>query len=144
MKLTRDRRKAVWDMFGGRCAYCGIALVSTKWHVDHVEPVIYDLIYAKGGYADGRYSPSRMVKNGKMLHPERDVIENLFPACPVCNINKGSEHLKTGAEFRGIGANNLRKYNANFRHAERFGRVVEVSEPIVFWFEKWNATHQVA
>ena len=114
MKLTRDRRKAVWGMFGGRCAYCGIALVSTKWHVDHVEPVIYDLTYVKGGYADGQYTPSRMVKKGKMLHPERDVIENLFPACPACNINKGSETLEDWrGVLEGLVPNNLRKYNAN-------------------------------
>lgn len=68
-KFSAKRRAAVFDMFGGRCAYCGAAIESKKvMHIDHVRP------RAKGGGSS---------------------IGNLFPACATCNVAKGARDLES-------------------------------------------------
>jgi hypothetical protein len=124
--------------FGGCCAYCGVELTG-KWHADHVKAVRYDFEYRHSSYELGQYKPSRMVKNGKMLHPENDVLDNLFPACVPCNIDKGAENLE---DWRNYLQNRMidvmRRDIPNFRHAERFDRITVSAEPLRFWFEEFN------
>lgn len=55
-------RKTVYEMFHGKCAYCGNDISFDSFHVDHILPK------NKGG-KDKR---------------------NVFPACPDCNIFKSS------------------------------------------------------
>ena len=143
MKLNPKQREEIWSMFGGRCAYCGIALVK-GWHIDHVKSVRYDFDYIRGGYDEnGQYKPGRLAKNGKVLRPENDVIENLFPACRPCNIDKGAESLEDWREYlQGRMIDVMRRDVPNFRHAERFGLITVSSGPIVFWFEKYRSPEQ--
>jgi predicted restriction endonuclease len=47
MKLTKPQREAVKQMFGCRCAYCGVELGS-KWHTDHVKPVRRETVFVSG------------------------------------------------------------------------------------------------
>lgn len=141
MNLTKAGREEIRSMFGGRCAYCGIALPEKGWHADHVKAVRYELTYRQSSCdAIGQYSPSRVVKNGRVLRPENDVIENIFPACRACNIDKGAETLDDWREYlqcRMIDV--MRRDIPNFRHAERFGLLTVNVAPITFWFEKYRA-----
>lgn len=139
MKLKPAEREAVRMMFGGKCAYCGVGL-DGKWHVDHVKAVRYDLDYVRGGYDDhGQYTPSRIVKNGRMLRPQNDVRENLYPACIACNIDKGCEDLEDWRTYLGGRMIDvMRRDIPNFRHAERFGLLIATGIKLVFWFEKFN------
>ena len=145
MKLTPAQREQVRMMFGGRCAYCGIELPEKGWHADHVKAVGYDLEWRRSSYdSDGKYTPSGFVKTGKVLRPENDVLENIFPACAACNIDKGASDLEDWRSWlQERMVSNLRHYVANFRHAERFGRIVIVEEPLIFWFEKYRAEQMV-
>ena len=138
MKLKPAERETIRMMFGGQCAYCGVVL-DDVWHVDHVKAVRYDLEYKRGGYdAKGVYTPSRMVKNGRVLRPENDVRENLFPACRPCNIDKGAESLEDWREYlQGRMIEVMRRDIPNFRHAERFGLLTTTGIKLVFWFEKF-------
>lgn len=137
MKLTKIQREKLRGMFDGRCAYCGIQLPENGWHADHVKPVHYDLQFRPQGWKDGEWTPSRYVKNGRLLRPENGTIKNLFPSCRACNIDKGALELE---EWRGWlqdrMVDSMRRNNANFRHAERFGRVTICTAPLVFWFER--------
>lgn len=47
MSLSKSQRAVVREMFGGFCAYCGQPLGS-KWHADHVEPVMRETKYVSG------------------------------------------------------------------------------------------------
>ena len=140
MKLSKTEREQLRMKFGGRCAYCGCSLPDKGWHADHVKAVRYDLDYVRGGFdAHGRYTPGRLKKNGKMLRPENDTKENLFPACRACNIDKGAETLEDWRGYlQGRMIEVMRRDIPNFRHAERFGRLIVKTEPIVFWFEKYE------
>lgn len=51
-------RRKVFDMFGGKCAYCGCDLDENSFHIDHIVPV------KAGGKKDN---------------------DNVFPSCPDCN-----------------------------------------------------------
>lgn len=57
----------VWAKTGGRCHLCGRALDRGAWHLDHVLPL------ARGG---------------------PDVLANVAPACPPCNMAKGARVVK--------------------------------------------------
>lgn len=66
-----SKGEKVFAKTDGHCAYCGIVL-DIDWNVDHVIPK------ARGG------------SNG---------IDNLFAACPTCNMSKGAKSLE---QFRYI------------------------------------------
>jgi hypothetical protein len=131
--MTPAKREALRMMFGGRCAYCGCELTG-KWHADHVEPVgrlskwVTDSVTGYG----------KLVPNGKMDWPKRDIEENIFPACQPCNIHKGSFSLKVWRKELERITGVLQRGYPTYRHAVRFGQVVEHPGPIVFWFERYR------
>jgi 5-methylcytosine-specific restriction endonuclease McrA len=125
-------RQAVYDKFNGHCAYCG-CMLEKGWHADHVEPcrrIIrrkYDKLQKTWTYKFIRYA-----------HPERDHIDNIFPSCPSCNINK---HGNTIEEFRNNIAGYLRSLNARmvqYKVVKRYGLVVETDTPVIFYFERFD------
>jgi len=118
MKLTKPQREAVKQMFGGRCAYCGVQLAG-NWHADHVEPIY------------------RRWMNESARYPELDSLSALFPACVPCNLDKTVMRLEAWRQSLMDRVNVCRRNDGAFRHAERFGRVVEVTGPLVFWFERY-------
>jgi hypothetical protein len=130
MRLTKTQREQVRQMFGGRCAYCGCELPE-RWHVDHVEPVVRDLI-VKG---------SRLTSDPtRCMHPERHAIENLMPACPPCNISKGSFGLERWRAWLAGHVSSLNSYHPIYRIAKAYGLVVETGRPVVFHFEQVATT----
>jgi 5-methylcytosine-specific restriction endonuclease McrA len=144
MKVSKEQRESIRMMFGGRCAYCGCEL-SAGWHIDHVKAVGHDLDYRPGRYDENdNYIPSKYVKNGRVLRPENDTIENLYPACRACNIDKSSMPLEEWRQDLEELPNRMRKYLPNFRHAERFGLLVQMDVKVVFWFEKYRANQNLS
>lgn len=109
------KRKAVWNKSGGKCWYCGETL-KPRWHVDHFLPL------------------NRV--GGNIRNPERDVLDNLVPACPSCNIMKSDMDIET---FRWLIGNFVTRLNRDvtiYKHAKRFGLVEETGKEVEFWFEK--------
>lgn len=119
MNVDRDK---IWQMFGCKCAYCGCDLQSSSgkhMHVDHVKPLV------------------RNWWNGTSVHGENHTEENLFPACPQCNLYKSSLDIEM---FRDWVADTIRKIGkfTLYRNALRFG-MIEIKEwDKVFWFEKYK------
>ncbi|EBB2410704.1 HNH endonuclease [Salmonella enterica] len=114
--ITKKQRAELRMKFGGRCAYCGCEL-SDKWHADHVKPVI-------------RF-------DGKMLHQEHDDISNLVPACHPCNLHK---HCSSLEDYRRIIGDGRREFlvSGKGKALVRMGLVEMKSDPVVFWFEKYQ------
>lgn len=56
--ISKEKRQTVYDMYDGKCAYCGCHLNATHFTIDHIIPKAY------GGTND---------------------ISNLLPACHNCN-----------------------------------------------------------
>lgn len=128
MSLSSNQRINLRMMFGCCCAYCGIELSEKGWHADHVEPIYRDWICAanKPGPASER-----------CRYPERN--DTLFPVCAPCNILKGVLSLEQFRTVVSERVSSLRKYSGDFRHAERFGMIAIVTDPIIFWFERYQS-----
>jgi len=126
MKLTKAQRESVRLRFGGRCAYCG-EMLSNRWHADHFEAVVRESRWERG---------KGFVPTGTVLRPKHDTIENLMPACPPCNIDKGSNSLEWWREKLQAAADVLQRNSPTYRHAVRFGLVKTTGARVEFYFEK--------
>jgi len=125
-RLSKSARVDLAARFDGRCAYCGSPL-GDRWHADHMDPVIRETKYVRGkGY----------VQTGKVLHEARDCLENMMPACAPCNINKGSLCLEGWRRELGRTLEIMQRNYPTYRTAVRFGFVVELPQPVEFFFER--------
>ncbi len=125
MKLTKAQRENLRKMYSGRCAYCGCEL-GPRWHADHVESVQRKLQYVKG---------KGVIATGELWRPEHDHIDNLAPACAPCNIDKHTYALEDWRQILGRAHDVLRRNVSRYRHALRFGMIVEKTDPVTFFFE---------
>lgn len=73
--MSVSKRETVYNMFGGKCAYCGEGLNPFQFHIDHIKPV------CQGG---------------------KDKIWNYVPACRSCNIRKGGRTPDQWRQARAI------------------------------------------
>lgn len=118
-KLSKAERQAVYDRYGGRCAYCGCKLDLKDMQVDHIESIRrHDL--------DDIYG-----KDVSWLNE----INNLNPACRACNFYKGEMPLDFMREQLGEILKRLDKVFI-FRLAVKYGLVQITPKPIKFYFER--------
>lgn len=117
MRLTLAERASVKAICGGRCAYCGCEL-GDRWHADHLEPVV------RGDWLG--LPPSR---------PDNHRIDNMKPACPQCNISKGSMSLETWRQWLAGHLASLNRHHSIYRLCKAYGLVVETGAPVRFYFE---------
>ena len=111
--ISKARRTEIYEKYDGHCAYCGRLILPQEMQIDHIVPL------ANGGTND---------------------FSNLHPACPLCNIFKGSRTLKS---FRRrlksltYTMRQKRPFGQLFAMALQFGLLREVKEryPIQFYFE---------
>lgn len=123
--LSKAQRDQLYHRYSGRCAYCGDKL-GKRWNADHIKPVI----------RQGKWVRGKWVSTGGMDWPERDCFENLTPACHLCNISKGNESLENWRAWLERSAEVLERNYSTYRHAKRFGLVVEAPPKVVFFFER--------
>lgn len=108
-------RKLVHQKFGGRCAYCGHSITQKAMQVDHIKP---------------RYL------NGS------DEIDNLNPACFACNNYKLTYSIEELREQIAAQVDRARAKSVNFRLAERYGLIEVTGAPVVFYFERKEASSE--
>lgn len=130
-RLTAKQREAVRQKYDGRCAYCGEPL-GQRWTVDHFEAVRRTYKYDRG---------KGFVATGHAVNPENDVLENLMPSCPPCNIDKHSSPLELWRAKLQDACNVLRRNSTTYRHALRYGLVSETGTTVRFYFEMVEAQH---
>ncbi len=116
MAISKKIREAVYQKYGGRCAYCGRVIAYKDMQVDHFRPLrVWD-------EADGA----------------ADDISNLMPACRMCNHYKRANSLEV---FRRYIAEIPRKLRGDYIYkiGVAYGNVVENEKPIEFFFETEEA-----
>jgi len=119
-KLTKEERHQVYEIFGGRCAYCGCKINENNFEADHLEPV--------------------RELDGEMLNPENDDISNFFPSCKSCNRLKGSlpiEYFRKKIEDQ---LRQFNEYNSHFRLMIRFNLIKPTPHKVRFYFEDARKT----
>lgn len=117
MRVTKAERDQIKHRFGGRCAYCGSEL-GAQWHVDHLQPVF------------------RRPEIGSALYPDRHALQNFMPACVSCNISKATWTLESWREKLEDATGVLTRNSPTYRHAIRFGLLVETKINVSFYFER--------
>lgn len=150
----KEERQFIFNKYDGRCAYCSEEL-KKGWHVDELMPVIRNRSYIKAGFfnkhtklrkqphekainnPDFEWKLGRYVNDG-CQYPERFNLDNQMPSCASCNINKHSGSLE---EFRSLiqgFKKHLNGVNTQYKITKRYGLVVEVEKPVVFYFETFK------
>lgn len=112
MAINKKTREAVYQKYGGRCAYCGRAITYKDMQVDHFRPL------RVWNEADGA----------------ADDISNLMPTCRMCNHYKRANSLEV---FRRCIAEIPRKLRDNYIYkiGVAYGNIIENEKPIKFFFE---------
>ncbi len=123
--ISKKQRAEVYAKSDGHCWYCGCGLPN-RWHVDHVIPVIRSY--------EGEIDPCNM-----HLHQ----VDNFVPSCPPCNLFKSSSTVEQFRSRIGNLTGLIREYSVKFRNAERFNMIMEMHEPVIFWFEKSDEEKEV-
>lgn len=127
MKISK-KRKAIFDKSGGKCWYCGCEL-QKGWHADHFYPIRRNDVSWMSDEAKAALNVN------PCEHPEHDTEENKVPACASCNMMKSSMGIEDFRQVVSGFINSLNEYSTQYKFARRYGLVVEVVKPVVFWFE---------
>ena len=83
--IKKETRKAVYDKFGGRCAYCGKEIKYDDMQVDHFIPLAKSIY----GIKEEAERVRQMFADGTI-----DGIDNLMPSCRACNFYKGCGNIE--------------------------------------------------
>ncbi len=126
--MKAQLRKIVYDKCKGHCSYCGISISFKEMQVDHIIP--------KNEY---KMLITRQFRIPKfLLHltiNDVDHIDNLNPACRVCNKWKSTFDFELFRSEISEQIKRVNEYSPNYRMAKRFGLVNETPKPIKFYFE---------
>ena len=109
MNVSQLTRLMVYQKYHGRCAYCGRKIGYSDMQVDHFIP------QRSGGDDD---------------------LENLMPACRMCNHYKRAHSLETFREYIQEIPRKLMERNYIYKVGVAYGNVVENEKPIRFYFEE--------
>lgn len=115
MSVSKETRQHVYRKYDGHCAYCGKEIDYKDMQVDHFKPL-------------RAYSAEDCGS---------DDIENLMPACRMCNHYKCANTLET---FRRYIQEIPKKLQDNYIYkvGVAYGNVLENEKPIKFYFERVN------
>nr|DAP40456.1 MAG TPA: RECOMBINATION ENDONUCLEASE VII [Caudoviricetes sp.] len=120
MAISKSKREAVYRKYDGHCAYCGREIAYKDMQVDHFQPL------RAWGIEDAG----------------TDDLDNLMPACRMCNHYKRANSLET---FRRYIAEITRKLRENYIYKVGivYGEIAEQTHPVKFYFEQQEATKDV-
>ncbi len=138
--MRKKDREIVFNMYGGKCAYCGCEL-QKGWHVDHVEPCerIYKretVVRNKTGIFGDFQSHERVLKFKGYGNEAANHIDNYLPSCPSCNINKHGDSIEGFRKSISGYLNSLNLRMVQYKMVKKYGLVEETNKPVVFYFEK--------
>jgi 5-methylcytosine-specific restriction endonuclease McrA len=117
--MNKSIREQVYNKYDGHCAYCGQPITMREMQVDHLVPL-------------ARGVPDKWLQEKRGTND----IDNLMPACRMCNFYKGRDRLDL---FRWKITKWLDyKHTFATRFALRYGILVEKGWTGEFYFEKVN------
>lgn len=125
----------VYEKCNGRCAYCGDPININVMQTDHIVPQRNWKWIFQNKHITASYHKHVPEFLRHLTETDLNHIDNLNPACRVCNKWKSAHYLEL---FRSELQDQLSRLNArsaNFRIAKRFGQIEETPKPIIFYFE---------
>lgn len=124
--LSQEKRRYIYDMFDGKCAYCGCDILYSKFHVDHITPKYRGM------------TQEQMDRYGYNAVKGKDIMENYYPSCASCNSSKSAHSLEFWRKELYAKKERIKRDVPTFNLLLRFGCIVEIDKPIVFYFEKFK------
>ena len=126
--MKQETRQQVHAKFDGHCAYCGEEITIKQMQVDHVIP--------QYRFEQNVANKFRIPVFLNHLTPDDcNHIDNLFPACRVCNKWKSSHDLEFFRHEMEMQVKRLNEYSAPYRMAKRYGQIEETERKVKFYFE---------
>lgn len=108
-RLSATEKNYLYKLFNGKCAYCGNSLRNmSAMQVDHRVPLQMDGV---------------------------DAIENMYPTCKSCYQAKQTMDIEMFREHIAEYPNRLKKEDALYNAALKFGLVETKKIPVKFYFE---------
>ena len=118
-KNFKKKRQVVFEKYNGHCAYCGCEITFENFHVDHIKPLLRG--YRKNEVDKGTSK-----------------IDNLAPSCASCNSSKSDFTVERWRNELELKKERIKRDVPTFNLLLRFGCIVEIDKPIIFYFEKFN------
>src|ERR1035437_6520716 len=128
MAFTKQKRIEIHSKFSGKCAYCGKDIQLKDMQVDHIIPQLSFSTDIKNKFRIPYFLTH-------LLPEEVNHIDNLFPACRVCNNWKRDHDLELFRRELDAQVKRLNERSANYRIAKMYGQIQETLTPIRFYFE---------
>jgi 5-methylcytosine-specific restriction endonuclease McrA len=128
MAFTKEKRIKIHAKYNGHCAYCGCEIELTEMQTDHIIPK-----YQFAQNVHNKYKIPAFLQH--LTVDDLNHIDNLNPACGVCNKWKSYHDLELFRNELTEQINRLNKYSSAFRIAKRYALVEETAKPVVFYFE---------
>lgn len=110
--MKREIREAVYQKYGGRCAYCGRPIEYKDMQVDHFIPI-------RGHKGQ-----------------ETNDFKNLMPSCRMCNHYKRANSLEGFRHLIKTIPEKLMRDSYIYKIGIVYGNVIENTKPIKFYFEE--------
>jgi 5-methylcytosine-specific restriction endonuclease McrA len=126
--MNKKDRQIVFDKFNGHCAYCGEILIPKTLHVDHIIPQANFYWHVINKHK----VPSFLAH---LTVIDVNHVDNLFPACGVCNRWKSTFDLETFRNEIFMQTERLKKTSASFRMAKRYDLIQYTFKGVKFYFE---------
>lgn len=126
----KKQRQTVYEKYNGHCAYCGKRIEIKDMQIDHIIPQLnYEWIF--------KNNISKMIPIFLNHLTVNDLhhIDNLNPACRVCNKWKDTYHLELFRSEIQEQTKRLQLRSSNYRIAKLFGLVKETDVKVKFYFE---------
>ena len=115
--IPKKVREAVFQKYGGRCAYCGKEIEYKDMHIDHLIPVQRERF--------GRYTEEQI-----------ECFENYMPTDRTCNHYKRAHSLETFRRYIEEIPSKLERDNYIYRIGKKYNLIEEHPQKITFYFEQ--------
>nr|DAI89472.1 MAG TPA: RECOMBINATION ENDONUCLEASE VII [Caudoviricetes sp.] len=128
--MYQKERQKVYKKLNGHCAYCGREILIKDMQIDHIIPQLnFEWIF-KNNIQD-------MIPEFLIHLTESDLhhIDNLNPACRVCNKWKSTYHLELFRSEIQDQVKRLQLRSSNYRIAKLYGLIEETEAKVKFYFE---------
>lgn len=126
----KKQRQTVYEKYNGHCAYCGKRIEIKDMQIDHIIPQQnYEWVF-KNNLQD------RILNFlSHLTIDDLHNIDNLNPACRVCNKWKDTYHLELFRSEIQEQTKRLQLRSSNYRMAKLFGLIKETDIKVKFYFE---------
>jgi 5-methylcytosine-specific restriction endonuclease McrA len=115
--IPKKVREAVYQKYGGRCAYCGKEIEYKDMQIDHLIPVQRERF--------GRYTEEQI-----------ECFENYMPTDRTCNHYKRAHSLETFRRYIEEIPSKLDRDSYIYRIGKKYNLIEEHPQKIVFYFEQ--------